>query len=354
MEYFIKLVTENVAGIEMIPSWLLIPLLMFTFGAIVFTGIAIYVMVVIWFERKVAAHMQDRLGPMEVGGWHGWLQTVADSVKLLLKEDLIPALADRRLFKLAPYIVFLAAFSVFAALPFSDKIIGSNLNIGIFYILAVSSVGVIGILMAGWSSNNKWALFGAMRSVAQMISYEIPIGLSILVIVMSVGSLSMRDIVEAQNGGIFNWMILQNPPFNFIAFLILFIAGTAETNRVPFDIPEAESELVAGFHVEYSGMRFSFFFLAEYASMFAIGIIVSTLFLGGWHGIGITDAPWFPGFGLLLMTLKAFSFVLVMIWFRWTFPRLRVDQLMYVCWKVLVPIAFLNVIGAGIWIGFSS
>jgi len=327
---------------------------MFTFGAIVFTGIAIYVMVVIWFERKVAAHMQDRLGPMEVGGWHGWLQTVADSVKLLLKEDLIPALADRRLFKLAPYIVFLAAFSVFAALPFSDKIIGSNLNIGIFYILAVSSVGVIGILMAGWSSNNKWALFGAMRSVAQMISYEIPIGLSILVIVMSVGSLNMRDIVEAQDGGIFNWLILQNPPFNFIAFLILFIAGTAETNRVPFDIPEAESELVAGFHVEYSGMRFSFFFLAEYASMFAIGIIVSTLFLGGWHGIGITDAPWFPGFGLLLMTLKAFSFVLVMIWFRWTFPRLRVDQLMYVCWKVLVPIAFLNVIGAGIWIGFSS
>ena len=354
MEYFIKLVTENVAGIEMIPSWLLIPLLMFTFGAIVFTGIAIYVMVVIWFERKVAAHMQDRLGPMEVGGWHGWLQTVADSVKLLLKEDLIPALADRKLFKLAPYIVFLAAFSVFAALPFSDKIIGSNLNIGIFYILAVSSVGVIGILMAGWSSNNKWALFGAMRSVAQMISYEIPIGLSILVIVMSVGSLNMRDIVEAQDGGIFNWLILQNPPFNFIAFLILFIAGTAETNRVPFDIPEAESELVAGFHVEYSGMRFSFFFLAEYASMFAIGIIVSTLFLGGWHGIGITDAPWFPGFGLLLMTLKAFSFVLVMIWFRWTFPRLRVDQLMYVCWKVLVPIAFLNVIGAGIWIGFSS
>jgi len=354
MEYFIKFVTENVAGIEMIPSWLLIPLLMFTFGAIVFTGIAIYVMIVIWFERKVAAHMQDRLGPMEVGGWHGWLQTVADSVKLLLKEDLIPALADRKLFKLAPYIVFLAAFSVFAALPFSDKIIGSNLNIGIFYILAVSSVGVIGILMAGWSSNNKWALFGAMRSVAQMISYEIPIGLSILVIVMSVGSLNMRDIVEAQDGGIFNWLILQNPPFNFIAFLILFIAGTAETNRVPFDIPEAESELVAGFHVEYSGMRFSFFFLAEYASMFAIGIIVSTLFLGGWHGIGITDAPWFPGFGLLLMTLKAFSFVLVMIWFRWTFPRLRVDQLMYVCWKVLVPIAFLNVIGAGIWIGFSS
>ncbi len=352
MEYFIELVTENVAGIEMVPSWLLIPLLMFTFGAMVFTGIAIYVMVVIWFERKVAAHIQDRLGPMEVGGWHGWLQTVADSVKLLLKEDLIPALADRKLFKLAPYIVFLATFSVFAALPFSDKIVGSNLNIGIFYILAVSSVGVIGILMAGWSSNNKWALFGAMRSVAQMISYEIPIGLSILVIVMSVGSLGMRDIVLAQDGGIFNWLLWQNPPFNMIAFLILFIAGTAETNRVPFDIPEAESELVAGFHVEYSGMRFSFFFLAEYASMFAIGIIVSTLFLGGWQGINGASSS--PGVGLLWMTLKGFSFVLVMIWFRWTFPRLRVDQLMYVCWKVLVPIAFLNIIGAGIWIGFSS
>ena len=352
MEYFIKLVTENVVGIEIVPAWLLTPLLMFTFGAMVFTGIAIYVMVVIWFERKVAAHIQDRLGPMEVGGWHGWLQTVADSVKLLLKEDIVPALADRKLFKLAPYIVFLAAFAVFAALPFSDKIVGSEINIGIFYILAVSSVGVIGILMAGWSSNNKWALFGAMRSVAQMISYEIPIGLSILVIVMSVGSLSMRDIVMAQDGGIFNWLIWQNPPFNFIAFLILFIAGTAETNRVPFDIPEAESELVAGFHVEYSGMRFSFFFLAEYASMFAIGIIVSTLFLGGWQGIN--GAASSPGIGLIWMTLKGFSFVLVMIWFRWTLPRLRVDQLMYVCWKVLVPIAFLNVIGVGLWIGFSS
>jgi len=352
MEYFINLVTENVAGIEIVPGWLLIPLLMFTFGAIVFTGIAIYVMIVIWFERKVAAHMQDRLGPMEVGGWHGWLQTVADSVKLLLKEDIIPALADRKLFKLAPYIVFLATFAVFAALPFSDKIVGSEINIGIFYILAVSSVGVIGILMAGWSSNNKWALFGAMRSVAQMVSYEIPIGLSILVIVMSVGSLSMRDIVMAQDGGIFNWLIWQNPPFNFIAFLTLFIAGTAETNRVPFDIPEAESELVAGFHVEYSGMRFSFFFLAEYASMLAIGIIVSTLFLGGWQGI--YGAASSPGIGLIWMTLKGFSFVLVMIWFRWTLPRLRVDQLMYVCWKVLVPIAFLNVIGAGLWIGFSS
>jgi len=352
MEYFIKLVTENIVGIEIVPAWLLTPLLMFTFAAMVFTGIAIYVMVVIWFERKVAAHMQDRLGPMEVGGWHGWLQTVADSVKLLLKEDIVPALADRKLFKLAPYIVFLAAFAVFAALPFSDKIVGSEINIGIFYILAVSSVGVIGILMAGWSSNNKWALFGSMRSVAQMISYEIPIGLSILVIVMSVGSLSMRDIVMAQDGGIFNWLIWQNPPFNFIAFLILFIAGTAETNRVPFDIPEAESELVAGFHVEYSGMRFSFFFLAEYASMFAIGIIVSTLFLGGWQGIN--GAASSPGIGLIWMTLKGFSFVLVMIWFRWTLPRLRVDQLMYVCWKVLVPIAFLNVIGVGLWIGLSS
>ena len=352
MEYFIKLATENIVGIEVVPTWLLTLLLMFTFSAIVFTGIAVYVMIVLWFERKVAAHMQDRLGPMEVGGWHGWLQTVADAVKLLLKEDIIPALADRKLFKLAPYIVFLAVFAVFAALPFSDKIVGSEINIGVFYILAVSSVGVIGILMAGWSSNNKWALFGAMRSVAQMISYEIPIGLSILVIVMSVGSLSMRDIVMAQDGGFFNWLIWQNPPFNFIAFLTLFIAGTAETNRVPFDIPEAESELVAGFHVEYSGMRFSFFFLAEYASMLAIGIIVSTLFLGGWQGIN--GAASSPGIGLIWMTLKGFSFVLVMIWFRWTLPRLRVDQLMYVCWKVLVPIAFMNVIGAGIWIGFSS
>jgi len=352
MDYFIQIVTELLPGLNGLPQWLVIPSIMFLFGALIFTGISIYSLIILWFERKIAAHMQDRLGPMEVGGWHGWLQTVADAVKLLLKEDIIPAVADRKLFKLAPYIVFLAAFAVFAALPFSDKIIGSELNIGIFYILAVSSVGVVGILMAGWGSNNKWALFGSMRSVAQLISYEIPIGLSILVVVMSVGSLSMRDIVMAQDGGIFNWMIWQNAPFNFIAFLILFIAGTAETNRVPFDIPEAESELVAGFHVEYSGMRFSIFFLAEYANMLAVGIIASTLFLGGWQGI--TGASSAPGIGLIWMLLKGFLIVLVMIWFRWTLPRLRVDQLMYVCWKVLVPISFLNMVGAGIWIGLSS
>ena len=352
MDYFIQIVTDLLPGLNGLPQWLVIPSIMFLFGALIFTGIAIYSLIILWFERKIAAHMQDRLGPMEVGGWHGWLQTVADAVKLLLKEDIIPAVADRKLFKLAPYIVFLAAFAVFAALPFSDKIIGSELNIGIFYILSVSSVGVVGILMAGWGSNNKWALFGSMRSVAQLVSYEIPIGLSILVVVMSVGSLSMRDIVMAQDGGIFNWMIWQNAPFNFIAFLILFIAGTAETNRVPFDIPEAESELVAGFHVEYSGMRFSIFFLAEYANMLAVGIIASTLFLGGWQGI--TGASSAPGIGLIWMLLKGFLIVLVMIWFRWTLPRLRVDQLMYVCWKVLVPISFLNMVGAGIWIGLSS
>ncbi|MCH8304394.1 MAG: NADH-quinone oxidoreductase subunit NuoH [Candidatus Marinimicrobia bacterium] len=352
MDYFIQIVTDLLPGLNGLPQWLVIPSIMFLFGALIFTGIAIYSLIILWFERKIAAHMQDRLGPMEVGGWHGWLQTVADAVKLLLKEDIIPAVADRKLFKLAPYIVFLAAFAVFAALPFSDKIIGSELNIGIFYILAVSSIGVVGILMAGWGSNNKWALFGSMRSVAQLVSYEVPIGLSILVVVMSVGSLSMRDIVMAQDGGIFNWMIWQNAPFNFIAFLILFIAGTAETNRVPFDIPEAESELVAGFHVEYSGMRFSIFFLAEYANMLAVGIIASTLFLGGWQGI--TGASSTPGIGLIWMLLKGFLIVLVMIWFRWTLPRLRVDQLMYVCWKVLVPISFLNMVGAGIWIGLSS
>ena len=352
MDYFIQIVTDLLPGLDGLPVWLVIPTIMFMFGALIFTGISIYSLIILWFERKIAAHMQDRLGPMEVGGWHGWLQTVADAVKLLLKEDIIPAVADRKLFKLAPYIVFLAAFSVFAVLPFSDKIVGSELNIGIFYILAVSSIGVVGILMAGWASNNKWALFGSMRSVAQLVSYEIPIGLSILVVVMSVGSLSMRDIVMAQDGGIFNWMIWQNAPFNFIAFLILFIAGTAETNRVPFDIPEAESELVAGFHVEYSGMRFSIFFLAEYANMLAVGIIASTLFLGGWQGI--TGASSAPGIGLIWMLLKGFLIVLVMIWFRWTLPRLRVDQLMYVCWKVLVPISFLNMVGAGIWIGLSS
>ena len=351
MDYLVKLAETPGTILAALPPLLIKIIVMAAFAVALLTAVAVLVLFFIYLERKTAGHMQDRLGPMEVG-WHGTLQTVADGVKLLLKEDIIPALADRRLFVLAPYLVFLGSFAVFAAIPFSENIIASNLNIGILYIIAVSSLVVIGIIMAGWASNNKYALYGAMRAAAQIVSYEIPIALSIITVVMAVGSLGMQDIVNAQAGGLANWLIFKHAPFNFIAFFILFIGGTAEVNRSPFDLAEAESELVAGFHVEYSGMRFAIFFLAEYASMFAVGAIVATLFLGGWHSpFGAPDAAWVS---IIWLSAKSIFLVFVMMWFRWTFPRLRVDQLMYTCWKVLIPISFVNIIGAGIWMELSG
>ena len=301
-------------------------------------------LVLVLAERKVSAQIQNRTGPMRVGPW-GTLQTLADGVKLIFKEDFIPPQGDKLLFILAPYIIFACSFAAFAAIPFGQGILISDFNIGIFYIMAISSVVVMGVIMAGWSSNSKWSLLGALRSAAQIVSYEIPLGLSILVVVMLVESLRMQDIVGSQSEGLFSWLIFRTP-FTFVAFFVFFISSIAEVNRTPFDLPEAESEIVAGFHTEYSGMRFALFFIAEYANMFAVCAIAATLFLGGWEGIlpGYDFLGGMPGF-----VLKTLFLVFVMMWLRWTLPRLRVDQLMNLCWKYLLPIAFFNILGVGIW-----
>lgn len=301
-------------------------------------------LVLVLAERKVAARFQNRTGPMRVGPW-GTLQTLADGVKLIFKEDYIPPQGDKVLFMLAPYIIFACSFAVFAAIPFGQSILVSDFNIGIFYIMAISSVIVMGVIMAGWSSNSKWSLLGALRSAAQIVSYEIPLGLSILTVVMLVESLSMSQIVANQDGGIFTWLIFRSP-FTFIAFFIFFISAIAEVNRTPFDLPEAESEIVAGFHTEYSGMRFALFFIAEYANMFAVSAIAVTLFLGGYEGVmpGYDFLGGLPGF-----VIKTLGLVFMMMWLRWTLPRLRVDQLMNLCWKYFIPISFFNIFGTGIW-----
>ena len=319
-------------------------LVMFACAGIFVAVVPLLPLFLVLAERKVAARFQNRTGPMRVGPW-GTLQTLADGVKLIFKEDFIPPQGDKLLFLLAPYIIFASSFAVFAGIPFGQNILVSDFNIGIFYIMAISSVIVMGVIMAGWSSNSKWSLLGSLRSAAQIVSYEIPLGLSILTIVMLVESLSMNEIVASQSNGIFSWLIFRTP-FTFIAFFIFFISSIAEVNRTPFDLPEAESEIVAGFHTEYSGMRFALFFIAEYANMFAVSAIAVTLFLGGWEGVlpGYDILGGFPGF-----VIKTLALVFLMMWLRWTLPRLRVDQLMNLCWKYFIPISFFNILGTGIW-----
>jgi NADH-quinone oxidoreductase subunit H len=344
MSEWLQRVTEAVPWLAGLPQPLLALVLTVIIATVILGFISVLAMFLIWLERKVSAHMQDRLGPMRVGGWHGWAQSIADGVKLLFKEDIIPDKADRIIFALAPMVVFASAFAAFVVIPFSPRLIVSDLNIGLLYLVAISSLVVIGIMMAGWSSNNKWALYGAIRSAAQIISYEIPAGFALLTTIMLVGSLSMQDIVTAQAGGIHRWFIFHNP-FSFVAFFIYYCAALAEVNRTPFDIPEAESELVAGYHTEYSGMRFAIFFLAEYANMFVVSAIATTLFLGGWNGI--LPFPLLPP--ALTFVLKCLFLLFVMMWLRWTLPRLRVDQLMYMSWKVLLPFSAVCVVGVGLW-----
>ncbi len=299
----------------------------------------------IYFERKVCAAFQCRLGPNRVGKW-GLLQSFADMFKILIKELITLKNTDKLLFALAPYLVISASMLAFACLPWGNGLQIIDFNIGIFFLIAVSSIGVLGILLAGWSSNNKFTLIGAMRSGAQMISYELSISLSIITMVVLVGSMSIGDIVNAQSN---TWLIFQGHLPAVVAFIIYLIAGTAETNRGPFDLPEAESELTAGYHTEYSGIHFGFFYLAEYLNLFIVGGVAALMFLGGWQPLHISgwegfndvmnfipSVVWFLG--------KAIFMTFIIIWFKWTFPRLRIDQLLTLEWKYLMPISMVNLI----------
>ncbi len=290
--------------------------------------VAVNALFLIWMERKVSAHMQLRLGPMEVGP-HGAVQTVADALKLMGKELITPEEVDRPVFRLAPIVIFLPVLLSFLVIPFSRSLIIKDLNVGIVLILAFSTLAVLAILMAGWSSNNKYAVFGAIRSVAQNIAYEIPLLITVMSVILMVGSFKLSDIVAAQGS---YWFILVQP----LAFILFITCATAETNRAPFDLPEAESELVAGFHTEYTGMRFALFFLAEYTNMFITSAVAAVLFLGGWQGPILPGVIWF--------LLKVYALIFLMMWFRWTFPRVRFDQLITLAWKVLIPLAFANLL----------
>ncbi|MGB9701206.1 MAG: NADH-quinone oxidoreductase subunit NuoH [Candidatus Kapaibacteriota bacterium] len=325
-------------------------------AAIPLVFVTLYALVAILGELKIASWVQDRLGPMRTG-WKGVLQPIAEVIKLIQKEDITPNNVNRPLFNTAPYVAFVGSFAAYAAIPFSSKFIPADLSIGLFYIFAVSSFGVIGILMGGWSSNNKYSMLGAIRSAAQMISYEIPMALSILAIATLSQSLSMNKIIELQAGGFWNWNILGGSgpflkvlfiPFLLVLFLIYFIGSLAETNRTPFDIPEGESEIVGGYHTEYSGMKFAMFFFAEYSNMFVVSALVTIMFFGGWQspfGNFLND----PISQTLWFIIKAMFFVFVQIWLRWTLPRVRVDQLMYITWKVMLPFAFVAFLGVALW-----
>ncbi|MFM9028149.1 MAG: NADH-quinone oxidoreductase subunit NuoH [Bacteroidota bacterium] len=314
-------------------------------GMLVLGFFAFLGLVLVLMERKVSAYMQLRVGPNRVG-FKGSLQTLADTIKLVVKEGLIPDGADSFLFKFAPYLVLIASMLLMAPIGFAKGVQIWDINIGVLYISAISSISVIGVLMAGWSSNNKYSLLGAMRSGAQIVSYELSAGLAILTIVILCGSLRISDIIASQENG---WWIFKGHIPAVISFVIYIIAVTAETNRAPFDLAEAESELTAGFHTEYSGMRFALFFLAEYVNIFIVCAIGATLFLGGWmpFHIGgwqgfnhvmdfIPSSLWFMG--------KTFFLIFIIMWFRWTFPRLRIDQLLDLEWKYLLPISLFNLL----------
>jgi len=334
----------------------LLGFMLLNFGAII-SGTTV------WWEMRVSSRMQSRVGYNRVGAG-GFFQWIADAVKLLLKEDLIPADADQLLFRAAPYFVLVGFALTFVALPFGESLIAADLNVGIFYMISVTALVVVGILLAGWASNSKWALFGGMRSAAQVVSYEIPAGVAIMVPILMAGTLSMQGIIRAQGAWPWQWFIATNP-FAVVAFVIFFIAQLAEGNRTPFDLPEADSELVAGYLSEYSSFRFALYFLVEFGNLWVMAAVGVTLFFGGWQipfvgpetflaAKGANALPALGWWGLQALSLVVFvvkTLVLlnVIVWIRWTLPRIRVDQMMSLCWKYLVPFAFLSFVGTLLW-----
>ncbi len=326
--------------------------------------VAVGTLAFIWLERKVSGRIQDRLGPTRVGGKFGWLQTLADGLKLITKEDLMPEAADGMLFRMAPYVSFCASFCGYLALPFADGWVGARLNVAVFFIVAVLGIEVFGVILAGYASASKWSLFGAMREAAQVVSYEVPLGMCVVVPVLIAGTMDLTTIGQMQAGWFTNWFVFHDP-FTFIIFWVYFTCATASVNRAPFDLAEAESELVAGFHTEYSGLRWSIFFMAEYGSMFAVSGLAAILFFGGWNGplpvtdwLGLTDTSnpllhYLGNFlGMLNFMFKCVFGVTFMMWVRWTLPRLRIDQVMTTCLKYCTPIAAVMFVGATLWTYF--
>lgn len=329
--------------------------------------ISVIAMFSTWLERKVSGHIQCRNGPMRVG-WHGVLQPIADGVKLLLKEDIVPKGADRMLFMLAPSLVLAAIFGAFAAFPLAEGVYFADLDMGVFAIIALASTATIGVVMSGWSSNSKWSLYGAMREAAQVVAYEIPLGLTLLVPLMVAGSFNLIDVSNDQAGGLglFNWYIWPwVNPFMLPAFVLFFIAILAETHRAPFDLPETESELVAGFMTEYSGIRWSFFFMEEYAAMFLFSVVGAFFFFGGFESpvsagfyhlfaddagaYSMVERVALAGIQATTIAIKGFAGVFLMMWLRWTLPRIRIDQVMTLGYKYLTPLSLACVLGAGLW-----
>ena len=329
-------------------------------AALLIQVIAVGALIFIWMERKISGRIQDRLGPTRVGGSFGWLQTLADGIKLVSKEDIMPDGADPLLFKIAPYLSFAASFAAFIALPFAGGWAAQVSNVAVFLVLAILGLEVFGVILAGYGSGSKWSLFGCMREAAQVVSYEVPLGLTVLVPVCICGSMNLVTIADHQAGLFTNWLIF-NDPFVCIAFGVFFTCAMASVNRAPFDLAEAESELVAGFHTEYSGLRWSVFFMAEYGSMFLVSALAAILFFGGWHGPipifasiayqqGETDFRLLGALanvaGVVNLIFKASVGVTFMMWVRWTFPRLRIDQVITMCWKYCVPIAAASFVGS--------